>query len=88
MTEKDKFSLVWSVNSKEINILKKLLKDDKFDPTYDHNWAIRSSYKYQYHDITRILLNDNRVRTSLKKELPKLFSELIEIEMLNKITRF
>ncbi len=42
----------------------KALKDKTFDPTVDHNYAIRSVAEYGYYKMFKMLIEDERIKQS------------------------
>lgn len=60
----------------KIEAVKILIADKRVDPSDNNNWAIEESYESKFDKITELLIQDERVSSSLKIQNKKLYDKI------------
>jgi hypothetical protein len=70
------------------NILNSLFKNDNTNPSFDNNWAISYAYENNREDIVKLLWTQDKVKSTLKEDNLKLYRQLIQPSVKEKIKSF
>jgi len=68
--------------------VKLLLKDKRVDPSACSNDAISYALKRKHLVIVDLLWSDKRVKRTLKKDYPKIYEQLIPMDIIDKLNNF
>ena len=85
-----------AVESHNINKIKLLMRDVRVDPTYLDNcyvaWIYYEKFNPDFIEIENEMLelfwSDRRVKSSLQKDRPEIYRELIKKDVNNKVSEF
>ena len=82
------WSIRYSSEVGNIDIVKLLLKDERVNPSSCNNSPITDALKYNHTEIIQLLWNDQRVKKSLQKNNQELYNQLITKDIENKVEGF
>jgi hypothetical protein len=82
------FAFIAAAQENQIEIIKILLKDSRFDPTHMGNIAISSAYQNEHSKSVDLLWTVLRIKQSLFLNNEKLHNELIKKDITSKIKKF
>ncbi len=60
-------AIMWASEYGHFDVVERLLKNTKTDPSIQHNYAIRCAKKREHEDVVQLLLKDKRIDSSILK---------------------
>jgi ankyrin repeat protein len=71
-----------------IKLIEFLLKESRVDPSDCGNESICFAYKKKYTDIVELLWSSQTVKDTLKYDNTKIYNELVQQDIKNKVSQF
>jgi ankyrin repeat protein len=87
-SEKCNWAIQLASEHGHFEVVELLLKDSRVDPSDWNNTAILKALNSKHLNIIKLLWEDKRVKNTLQKDCLKLYTNLITVDIQNKIENF